>query len=204
MRFEADGKIIGVLPDYDQEAIRNEPMLFSASVDFAKINGGPITNAFLYYIVGDDWIVDSKTVMLMRGMFPCIPGWHHDDVPRTRADGQPNYDTPEYRSEHIASVVGDASLTEYISQAVEVPEIPIGRKIYQAWDRYLEALDPLRQQVSSGDVVSFSWQTFHRGMKATKNGWRFFIRASRNTTRPFKNEIRKQVQVYLDDASLGW
>jgi hypothetical protein len=102
------------------------------------------------------------------------------------------------------AVVGDASLTEFVAETVEVPDIPLGRTVYQVWDRVLEALRPATWRVQDGEVVRFHWNDFHRGMPATKAGWRFFIRATMNTDREWKNERRTQVQVYLDDPSVGW
>jgi len=45
--------------------------------------------------------------------------------------------------------------------------------------------------------------TFHRGTPATGNGWRFFLRAMTNTPQKANNEIRKQVNVYIE-AEAGW
>jgi len=43
------------------------------------------------------------------------------------------------------------------------------------------------------------------GPSHSGHGWRYFFRASVNTkTRGPLNEIRKQVQVYLPDADMGW
>src|SRR5690348_15718886 len=129
MRFDSDFKAVGSLAGYPQETIKSEPMLFSSSVEFAVLNGGPITKEFVSKLPKDwsDCIIDSRVHMLMPTWYPCIPGWHHDDVPRSREDGQPNYKNPEYHSEHIAAVVGDCSLTAFIKSSVDVDDVPIGR-----------------------------------------------------------------------------
>lgn len=108
------------LPDFAQEQVKNEPMLFSCDWRVAQDLGGPLTQAFLARL-GESWenegvIIDSRVHMLMPGWFPCIPGWHHDDVPRERSDGQPNYHNPSYRSEHVMALVGGGS-----SVPVETP-----------------------------------------------------------------------------------
>ncbi len=203
MRFTPGWRVAGQLAARTQDEIRAEPMVFACDFRHAQEYGGPITREFLGLLALSDWVIDSKTVMLMPGFWPCIPGWHHDDVPRTRRDGQPDYNAGG-PAEHTMAFVGDASRTEFIAATVDVPEIPLGRTVYKAWDRYLEALAPPTAFIEERAVVRFDANDFHRGTAATKSGWRFFIRASRYTTRKPANERRTQVQVYLSDPSEGW
>ena len=185
---------------------RDEPMLFGADLEFARRNGGLITNTFLTMIGAGrrDLIVDSKVVMLMAGMWPCIPGWHHDDVDRG-PDGQPDYDFATNNPIHyMMHVGGGQSNTEFIAEPVLVPKPPAGSKVYRVWDNYLNALAPRSEFVSPGSIVQFDSRTFHRGSRAKGAGWRFWIRASEGSNRKPVNEIRKQVQVYMDDPSEGW
>jgi hypothetical protein len=75
------------LPYATQDEIKREPMLHRATAQFALENGGPLTRSFLLSLQlawSADILVDSRVHMLMPGMWPCIPGWHHDDVPRSR------------------------------------------------------------------------------------------------------------------------
>ena len=82
---------------YSDDEVKNEPMLFSCNFEYALILGGPLTARFLAalppeFLMAKDLIIDSRVHMLMPGWFPCIPGYHHDDVPRaSRLCGQPNY-----------------------------------------------------------------------------------------------------------------
>jgi hypothetical protein len=196
--------------------IKNEPMLFSADFKFAvcEMKGlGSFVFKTLQRILPDEmWlklegsVIDSRSHMLMPGFYPCIPGWHHDDVPRTRIDGQPNYDNPEYKSEHLLVVIGNTAMPQFLRKSAVMPEIPAGKTVYQAWDRIINASfsEDDFYTVGSGDVYQFDWQTFHRGMSAKLHGWRYFIRFSWNTERKILNEIRNQVQVYLPDPSIGW
>lgn len=210
LTFENTFNVVSDLDiEYDDNVIKNEKMLFSANCDFSYENGGPLTRKFINELKSlghEDWIIDSRVHMLMKGWYPCIPGWHHDDVPRSTSNGQPNYKNPEYLSEHAMLLVGDASRTEYITDPiVTLPEITDGIT-YGAWDLLIN------EEISMGNLhcarvkpcqlVTFTWQDFHRGTMATKSGWRFFIRASRNTHRKFINEIRQQVQVYIPGS--GW
>ncbi len=204
-RFSPQVKIVGHIREFNEASIKREPMLFSASKEFAMRNGGAITQHFVKMFLQehDDWIIDSRVHMLMPGWYPCIPGWHHDDVPRSTKDGQPNYDNPEYHSEHIMCVIGKSAMPEFLNCATEMPK-PEG-VTYGVWNEHINKkyLDGAFT-VTSNKVYHFTWQDFHRGMPATENCWRFFIRASRNTTRPFLNEIRSQVQVYLPALEEGW
>ena len=211
LTFKNTLKVISDLKiEQDDNIIKNEPMLFSSDCEFAAHNGGPLTRRFLdglKDVYGDEnWIIDSRVHMLMKGWYPCIPGWHHDDVPRNTPNSQPNYKDPEYLSEHVMLLVGDASRTEYITDPeVTLPEVTDGIT-YGVWDLLINeeiSMGNLHcNRVKPGQLVEFTWQDFHRGTMAVKPGWRFFIRASRKTNRKFVNEIRRQVQVYVPGS--GW
>ena len=200
------------MSDYTQEQIKNEPMLFNCTFQYAWEHGGPITREFLKLLHEywqEDSVFDSRVHMLMPGWFPCIPGYHHDDVPRTRADGQPNYDDPNHYSQHImATVNGEIAPTYGVTGTVVVPIAPLGQKIYSVWHDYLTKeikSDRLTEEaIPSNLLVEFDSNFFHRGSAAVKNGWRWFGRISRNTTRKPSNEIRRQAQVYMSDLTEGW
>lgn len=60
------------------DQIKNEPMFFNCSLEFAYNNGGPITRSFIMNLP-DDWntdqvVFDSRVHMLMPGWYPAIPG----------------------------------------------------------------------------------------------------------------------------------
>lgn len=194
--------------------VKNEPMLFSCDFTSAYRIGGPLTDIFLHMLPeswreAKDLIVDSRVHMLMSNWFPCIPGWHHDDVPRSRSDGQPNYINPEYEAEHVMMLLGDdIASTQFALGTCEMPEIPLGQTIYKHWhvevERLLESGELKLWTAPMNRLIYFNWQTFHQGVKATGVGWRFFIRATRNTHRKPFNEIRRQVQVYLEAPMEGW
>lgn len=203
----------GKMSLYSQTQIKKEPMLFSADYKYAKRKGGPITKEFLKHLdPKKEWVIDSRVHMLMPGWYPCIPGWHHDDIPRTRSDGQPNYKQNvqklDYYADHVMTVVGDASLTEFLAEGILLPYIPVGKVFYKEWNeminKHLLKYKDKVAKVNDGDVIRFESYAFHRGMPATKSGWRFFIRASTNTERPVLNEMRTQVQVYMSDLEGGW
>lgn len=215
MKF--DSKIVdrgGFDAAWPESFVKNEPMFFNCDLDFAYLYGGQITRNFISALP-QDWqdcnpVLDSRVHMLMPGWYPCIPGWHHDDVPRSTPTGQPNYVNPEYHSEHLMGLVnGDICPTVFALGTVEVSDPDINTTIYKKWheevDRsLLDDVDVAFAQ--SGRYIQFDWQTFHTGAAATKGGWRWFARLSRNTSRQQKitNEVRRQVQVYMDNLTEGW
>jgi hypothetical protein len=210
------------IPDFDEMTVKNEPMLFNCDLEHAKRLGGPITNEVLKFLPVE-WksvplVVDSRVHMLMPGWYPCIPGWHHDDVPRTRADGQPNYGPDQLRSIHIMCLInGDICPTTFATGEMDFEIPPPGRTIYGDLHPVIEdAIKAGKLHVThapSNRLVCFDDRTWHTGTKAVKTGWRFFIRISRyfNPDRSHiqrggvrTNEIRRQVQVYMDNPNQGW
>lgn len=200
--------------------IEREPMLYRASFPFAAEQGGPLTAAFLANLclhskalgIGSlqGLVIDSRTHMLLRGHYPCIPGWHHDDVPRNTPNGQPNYDDPPYRARHLMVVLDaiDAptgAMPQFLESVVDVPW-PLDEQavIYAAWDAHINALDLLTHTVSSGAVWGFDCGHFHRGMPAKRHGWRFFIRATWDTQVQAEDKIRRNANVYVPWSTAGW
>lgn len=201
------GKQVG---EFVQEIIKNEPMFFNSSPDFAYDNGGPITRAFLDALDESPVVFDSRVHMLMPGWFPAIPGYHHDDVPRNTADGQPNYDSPTYHSRHAMMLInGDVAPTDFalgrhVLPKVEGNEGPIYKRWHEEVVRQIEQGELNRVSAESGRVIYFDWQSMHQATPAVSSGWRWFGRASFQTDRKPTNEIRKQVQVYLQNPMEGW
>jgi len=217
MKFNSTVQNIGAFrKDWTQDEIKNEPMLFNCSFDFAENNGGPITKQFLYKLhdrawydhPSHDWIIDSRVHMLMPGWYPCIPGMHHDDIPRSTTSGQPNYTNPEYKAEHVLGLVnGDIAPTQFAIGEIDL-EIPTEGIIYKQWHpKVMQAIEDGTMKsysAESGVILQFDSESFHQGTMAVAGGWRWFIRVSKNTHRKPTNEIRKQVQVYLEHPMEGW
>ena len=201
------------LSQHPVEMIKNEPMFFNCTWNFAYENGGEPTKEFLMALPeelhNEKTIIDSRVHMLMPGWFTCIPGYHHDDVSRNTQSGQPNYFTPEYRSKHALVLFnGDVCPTEFALGRSEFPKIEEGEVYYKVWHPIVEEkiksgeLDFMK--APSDQVVFFDDRTWHQGTRAVKNGWRLFIRASWDTNRKPTNEYRRQVQVYLENPMEGW
>lgn len=208
MKINSQIKIGAELALAEQAMVKAEPMLHRATRAYAEDNGGQLTQRFLSALTWPDVLIDSRVHMLMPGMYPCIPGWHHDDVPRERADGQPNYENPSYRAEHCMALWGDCSLTEFAIGEHEMVVPPIGVKIYKTLSPQIENLcvaGELKRIVAPEcRLLYFDWQTWHRGAATTKPGFRFFIRATRGSQLKPRNETRANANVYMPVLDEGW
>lgn len=209
--------------EYESDrAIEAEPMLRSADFKFAYSEGGPITKKLIEAIKGnrvaDYYIgkallsgltpkIDTKSVMLMPGMYPCIGGWHCDDVPRNEDTGQPDI-SQIVSHDHIHFLVHLASNenldcpTEFLTSPFQGELDP--NAVWQSLDAKLEDPRYIRttQLFGHGEVAMFRRHSVHRGTPAKGKGWRYFFRLS-FTSRKVTPTIRKQVQVYTD-ISAGW
>lgn len=198
------------------EAVRDEPMLFGATLDFAKREGGHLTRVLCAWLEDLDphsnVIVDTRTHMLMKGWYPAIPGWHCDAIPR-KEDGQPDFNDPRIAGiRHFMCVIdcGTEALTEFVTfKDVPIwPETPEGENVWAVRSRMINNMPPDKLDVvtvESNVLYEFGPHDYHRAMPAKRNGgWRFFFRASVDTTNLPKNVIRKQTQVYLPDVDMGW
>lgn len=214
MIFNSSIKCGATLGGATVEEIKSEPMLFRATLPFAVENGGPLTRNFLAHLNASgprwqgDMVIDSRVHMLMPGMWPCIPGWHHDDIPRTRSDRQPNYETPEYHSDHCMAIWGDCSHTEFALGVADIPIPPVGTKVYKFIDPLVEAAcitgSLERFFAPERTLVFFDCDSWHRGSEATHRGFRFFIRATRGTNIKPANETRLNANVYMPVMEEGW
>lgn len=154
--------------------------------------------------------IDSRSHMLMQGWYPCIPGWHCDDF--YRPNGQPDLlnVTTFAEQRHHMIVLGDCSLTEFMTSRMGYRSAPEDQNVYGFWNSYINKKSKTQKNsfesktVKHGQLVSFGPTDFHRGMPATKSGWRMFIRLTESNHRQPKNEIRNQTQVYLPSVGNGW
>ena len=206
------------------DLIRNEPMFYSAAWDFVMSKGGKLTLDVMAIITGSpQWqkdiahhaaigyhpVIDTKVVQLMPGWYPCIPGWHCDGVVRPASGDQPDMSRigePVYH--YAVSYASDDRLcpTLFVDNRVslEVDEGNVWASVNREVDAELSKDDPLDvREVKSGQMLRFNRATIHRCTAADRDGWRFFFRLS-FFHMPVANEIRKQVQVYLEDKGAGW
>lgn len=214
VKIDSVAEAVGNFPcNYPDDTVKDEPMFFRSSFDFAYENGGVITRGFLdslpQYVKDQPISFDSRVHMLMPTWIPAIAGWHHDDVPRSLPNGQPNYESPEYRSEHILGLVNaHLSPTEFALGCSHFPLLDEG--VYKQYNQIVEDLILCgrlgKTTAKSGVLYHFDCHTWHRATVASQRGWRWFGRVSwdnESCLNP-RNEIRRQVQVYLTNENEGW
>ena len=215
IQFDSQVRCGPYIQDRPESVIKNETMFFRSSLVFAASQpSNELTQNFIDQLPSDwhtdDVILDSRVHMLMPGWWPCIPGWHLDDVPRTRCDGQPDHVNPIYRAEHAMAIVGNCSVTEFATGHCELYEPGLGQIIYKEWNVRIDDLVRTgalhKHTVEPARILFFDWQSFHRGSKAiaTNSRWRWFCRVSRCTQLDARNEVRRQVNVYMENPTEGW
>lgn len=220
-RFVSDLLTVGrVTPVRSADEIEREPMLYSASPEYARQHGGPITEEILDHIMAgciadfdsvcdQDYphlTIDTRSHMLMPGMHPAIPGWHCDHVPRFHG-GQPELDkssATQFNYTVTVGTTGGIAPTEFVSslRAVDVEYDP--ERVWGSVSAHVnKQLVNIRTfLLPDGMVCRFNGQTLHRATAAKERGWRFFFRASRTKHEP-NPKIRRQVQVYTSETT-GW
>lgn len=220
--IHSDLTVSSHLLEFDEDVVKNEPMLFSCDVAHAWQLGGPITKQFLdmvladWALVGDPslkYVFDSRVHMLMKDWFPCIPGFHHDDVDRhSTENGQPNYENPTYRSKMAFALVGDPVCRTEFALGHSWFNIPNDDEIiYKVWheevERKVRKGELSLMDAPMGNICYFDDRTWHQGTKATGRGWRWFGRLTAShgdDPREPANEVRRQVQVYMNNPMQGW
>jgi len=224
--------IAEILPTRSTKVIKNEPMLFSVNPGFAHKNGGPLTREItkllltseaygkIVYHASYDFktVIDTRVTMTMKGMYPSIPGWHGDDVPRSRTTGQPILHGVNPFVQHFMVLLSDqestVSATEFLNMPVELDidlanvwnsvdrEVNQRIKTYDAYRKDLEGhMNQMTSFIKPGEIVRFNQEAIHRASPTITPGWRFFYRLSITHRKP-ANEIRNQVQVYA--SKNGW
>lgn len=207
-----------------QDVVKSTPSLWNASLDDALRYGGELTREAIgtLNLRGDrkHIIIDTKIHMLMPRMFPAIPSWHTDGVPRgaelnPSAKGDPNLFAQEELSDtrfHLL-VTGGGCLTQFVKDplTLRVPSTPSTklygmvndqvRELTEAWgeDRIVTA--------PSCTAIEFDWFNLHRGVQATMHEWRFLIRVTETDHMEpqtnLRDIIRTQQQVYVP-SSFSW
>lgn len=127
----------------------------------------------------DNYLVDVKVHMLIKGMFPCIPNWHRDFQPRN-CDGDRDKTIKCDRKMYMW--ISGRPGTEYMRR-----DGTTYKKETQTW-------------------TTFTRNDMHRGSASEQEGtvWRAFIRVIPkdfvHTTTINVGEIRRHCQVYLPET----
>ena len=207
--------------DYDnvEKVIKEEPMLYGASIEFARKKGGVLTNKVLNKIenrveelipsqakMGYHPVIDTKSVMLMPNWYPCIAGWHCDGVIRADRNSQPDLSTLNQDVRHFTCAFNSAQETgtqflRTVDGGVVFNNIDEDN-VWKSVDEEVDDRGFVTDNAVNGQVVEFSRDTLHRCPPVKSRQWRYFFRLSFYHM-PAMNEIRNQVQVYID-KNQGW
>jgi hypothetical protein len=145
-----------------------------------------------------DYEYDVKIHMLFKGMYPCIPNWHCDNVPRGD-DGKLDYSKVDPNADPMFLWVSGKPTTEFMGPGFQFEYAP---KDHGDLDRHMKA-DPLKDhnfKIPSNEWVQMDQLTPHRGTAETEDCWRIFIRATPKSiapSRPVVSVVRRHAQVYL-------
>lgn len=208
-------------------AIANEPCLFSSTPEKAREKGGPLVREILDTIgdrckkeiydarqAGLHPIVDVRVQRLMPGMYPSIPGWHCDAVPRPYYHAQPQFDLINPASFHVtvlASTDPAVSNTRFLCNApIDFTfncHQPVWKQLHEQLQEQIDqGTIPSRNlgTIQPGELVVFDSYTPHKAMPTLKRGWRLFFRYSMYHNPPIENGIPNVQQVYVLSQSNGW
>ena len=196
--------------------IAQEPMLHSASPEFAVTNGGLLTRAVMSLISRQEgWeeevlshesrgyypVIDTKSVLLMEGQYAAIPGWHADGVPRGE-NGQPTLEEVGKPIIHYTYVGNDIDVsgTEFVLGSLTADVKP--EEVWSSVNAEVQRLKPATYAAPNGSLMRFSRAALHRVGPAVARQWRYFFRLSFYHKKPL-NLVRHQVNVYTD-INQGW
>ena len=187
--------------------IESEPPLFQCSLKQALEIGGPLTRRVLENIKvpltegTKHYVIDTKSVHLMEGMYPALPGYHCDNV--TRTVSQPDLSKLNPDLFFYTCLIGsyEVSRTKFINKDIEI--VYDTDRVWESVNDVVSGKDKMRSEyMPFGNIFKFSQPTLHTSTMADKNAWRYFFRM-RETDKEVIGRIRNQTFVYLGDFK-GW
>ena len=210
----------GVFPKLDLPAILAEKNLVSCSIEGVELYGGPLARDALAQIQekyshpigsamsqGLSPIIDVRIQRLMPGMYPSIPGWHCDAVPRSNYTGQPDFSMIVREAFHVALLLSNepkgVSNTEYVKTNIS-PKIWDKEHVYQDLHRQVERMGPDTVFAKDGQFAWFTPKTIHRAKPCERRGVRMFMRFSMYHKPPVQNAVVNAQQVYILSEENGW
>lgn len=218
--FESDLQILKKLDNSILPSHKEIPQLHRCSIEYTKNLNFEKFNKLIEQIEpffkNDNYSItsiDTRTHMLMEGMYPCIPGWHCDDFYRSNDnsefDGLYKLDK-ETRTKlnenffpdhtHYLINIGNNSLTEFLKNNISLPvvqNIPLNEYVYKFYGKVIDEIEAETLKIEPNILYKFGSTAFHRGTAAEFNGWRSFIRVTRSNSMKIKDELRYQSNVYI-------
>ena len=225
-KFKSDRPIVcskmAEFPKIGAEILAKEASLHSCSPVGVRSIGGNLSKIALGHVeqhyaseirraekAGLSAVIDVRVQRLMPGMYPSIPGWHCDAVPRNSYHGQPDFELINPAAFHVAVLLSSepcgVSSTQYVNQHMQF-KLWKGaeRTLYSQLHDEVERCKPEVFNAKDGEFVKFTPHTVHRATPVVRRGWRMFFRYSMYHKPPIANEIPQQQQVYLISEANGW
>ncbi|CCI88662.1 phage protein [Yersinia phage phiR1-RT] len=215
-------KVENSVHSFTQADIKDTPGLWNAPLEIAINFGGKITQEALSSMnltyEYKHIIVDVKTHLLQPGMFPAIPGWHTDGVPRggsmSPAKGSPDINMQENARapKYHLMVLGIDCPTIFIkNRNVEVELLDTNlSSLYKSLTQKVKADINLYDtyEIEPGFIYEWDWWELHTAQAARQSGWRYLIRVTETDyfePQTDLNQIfRRQQQVFLPSTEFGW
>lgn len=200
------------------ETMAKEPSFFSCTPDQVtgdissqlvkateKIFDVEIENA---YDNGLRPIIDVRVQRLMPGMYPSIPGWHCDAVPRDDYFGQPKFDKINPYAMHVTCTISTSDVgvsnTMFYNKGTAF-KIEDDEHVFKDLHNQVEARsDEGKTLIPDGMLALFTPKTIHKTMPTHTRGWRLFFRYSMYHKPPVVNKVANQQQVYILSEANGW
>lgn len=200
-------------------SISAEPSFYGCSPDFISTRNAPLHHYILKNLLGNNFykflskrndlrvVIDSRVTHTMYGMYPSIPGWHCDSVPRDPSNNQPRLNAIDPNVQHFLCLLSSCtnhSETEFLTGKIGI-DIDEDR-VWDSLNKKIESNEYFcqkeeRMKCKPGNIYRFDQKSIHRASPTIHNGWRLFFRLSFDK-RQIVNQIRKQVQVYTEIG--GW
>ena len=199
--FVAEAEIVGELPDVvPTQMIIDEPSISSGDWDFARDQGGPLTQAVLNKLEGLQSLapenrqtrnicIDTESQFMLLGQFPAIPGWHCDSphvIEKNSADEL-------FFVCSISDQAGGVSQTLFAVGSTTI--LVDSEHLWQSVHRQAERSILNRQLIADGKIVQFSMNTLHCPTACYNKGWRFWFRLAVTDRKP-ANKLLSRIQIY--------
>lgn len=146
--------------------------------------------------IPSEWVVDIKIHMLMPRQFPCIPNWHCDNV--KRINGVVDYENINPNAPPMYLWLSEGPCTEFLARDVTLKSVANHGELHEELELLKNVVDTTH--IKPQQWISMKQNTPHRGVAATKDGWRVFVRLTHksiDSDRPVISELRRHCQVYL-------
>lgn len=205
------------------EDLSNERSMFSATIDFARKNGGPLTHTLLdkipteFFEIGkrhhlypnlDVRVQNYDTSILEEcdgdALYPAVPGWHCDGEFRETYFGQPDLLKVPISFHIIATASttpNQISNTHFLNEPLRA-RIERATEDYTFWSQVHHQVENMHphsiSEMKDGEITLFDARTLHTATRVRRSGGRIFFRMSHwHKPNLEVGKLGKHEQIYL-------